>query len=331
VSASSVDARWYDRTGPACSGADYRRAVPDDGLARPIDFTARAGAGHRRAVVLGGGGVVFVAWLTAYLAELARRGVDVQQGDLFVGTSAGSVLASVVAAGRLERFEKMIGFAAQRPQVIHRLAPAAGLHPSQQRALDLFGTATDAEADTVRAIGAAALAARTPNVNLLPAGVFALTQLRQWPTRPLLVSGVDAWSGERLVSDAASGVPLLRAVAASSSVPGLFAPQPLHDRRVMDGGVSGTGIHADLAAGAGRVLLLPLVSEIPEARMTIRPGSAEREIAGLRDAGSEVEVRCSGITDLEQLMNPDAVPGALEMGRTQAADDAAVLRDFWES
>ena len=42
--------------------------------------TAAYGAGHRRAVVLGGGGVVFVAWLTAYLAELARRGVDARRG-----------------------------------------------------------------------------------------------------------------------------------------------------------------------------------------------------------------------------------------------------------
>ena len=40
-----------------------------------------------------------------------------------------------------------------------------------------------------------------------------------------------------------------RAAAASSSVPVIFSPQPLHDRRAMDGGVSGTGIHADLAAG----------------------------------------------------------------------------------
>ena len=38
-----------------------------DGVARPISFEARYGAGLDRALVLGGGGVVFVAWLTAYL------------------------------------------------------------------------------------------------------------------------------------------------------------------------------------------------------------------------------------------------------------------------
>jgi len=302
---------------------------PTDGLARPIDFSAAYGAGHRRAAVLGGGGVVFVAWLTAYLAELARRGVDVQQADLVVGTSAGSVLASVVAGGHLDRFEKMIGFAATRPALIHKLAPSSGLHDSQLRGLELFTAATDAEPATIRAIGAAALAARTPPVNLLPTGVFALTQRRTWPSTRMVVSGVDTYTGERLASDRDSGVPLLRAVAASSSVPGLFAPQPLHDRRVMDGGVSGTGLNADLAAGASRVLLLPLMNDVPAPRMTIRPGAAELEVAGLRDAGSAVELRCSGITDLATLMDPAQVPIALTMGREQGATDAASLRDFW--
>ena len=309
----------------------YRRPVPDDRLARPVDFGAAAGAGQRRAVVLGGGGVVFVAWLAGYLSGLARRGVDVQEADLFVGTSAGSVLGSVLAGGHLARFERMVTIAAQRPAIVHRLAPATTLQPSQLRALDLFTRATDAQTATVQAIGAAALAARTPGVNFLPAGVLALTQRRTWPARRLLVSGVDAFTGERLVADRDSGVPLLRAVAASSSVPGIFAPQPWRDRRVMDGGVSGTGIHADLAAGAARVLVLPLVTDLPEARMTIRPGAADAEVAGLRAAGSTVEVRSSGITDLETLMDPDQVAPALARGRAQADDDAASLRDFWAS
>jgi NTE family protein len=141
-----------------------------DDLAVPVSFAARYGAGHRRSLVLGGGGIVFVAWLSRYLGELARRGVAVQEADRIVGTSAGSILATVVAAGHLDRLQRLVGPLSRRSAVISRLAPAGDLNPSQQRALDLFETATDAAPATIRAIGAAALAAATPPRSLLPVG-----------------------------------------------------------------------------------------------------------------------------------------------------------------
>ena len=239
------------------AGLDSVAGMTDDGLAKPIAFDAGYGAGVDRALVLGGGGVVFVAWLTAYLGELSRRGVVVQDADRIVGTSAGSVLATVLAAGRLDRFGRLIRLVEQRPGLIGRLAPAAELAPSQQRAVELFDAARDAEVATVRAIGAAALAAHTPGVNRLPSSVALMTQSWSWPSPRLVVSAVDVYSGERLALDEGTGVPLLRAVAASASVPGLFPPQPVGDRRAMDGGVSGSGIHSDLVAGARRVARVP--------------------------------------------------------------------------
>jgi NTE family protein len=292
--------------------------VINDGLACPLSFDARYGAGVDRALVLGGGGVVFVAWLTAYLHELTARGVGVGDADRIVGTSAGSVLATVIAGGRLERFAKLIRVVEQRPNLIGRLAPAATLTPSQQRALDLFEHAADAEPAVIRAIGGAALTARTPGVNRLPA-------------RRLVVSAVDAYTGERLALDAATGVPLPRAVAASASVPGLFAPQPVGDRRAMDGGVSGTGIHADLVAGAGRALVFPIVGDVPEGRLTMTPGGTDREIAALRASGTEVEVRHTRLPLTTNLMNPAEVPAALALGARQAAEDAPALADFWRA
>jgi len=95
-----------------------------DGLAWPISFEARYGAGHDRTLVLGGGGVVFVAWLTGYLGELSHLGVDVAAADRIVGTSAGSLLAGVVAAGHLNRVGRVLRLLAGRPALISRLAPA---------------------------------------------------------------------------------------------------------------------------------------------------------------------------------------------------------------
>jgi NTE family protein len=303
--------------------------MTDDGIARLISFDSRYGEGVDRALVLGGGGVVFVAWLTAYLGELERRGVAVGAADRVVGTSAGSVLATVIAAGRLDRFGKLIRIVEQRPDLIGRLAPAAKLTASQLRAVELFRDAADAAPDVVRAIGAAALAARTPGVNRLPSSVVLMTQTWRWPTRSLMVSAVDAYTGERLVLHRDAGVPLPRAVAASASVPGLFAPQPISDRRAIDGGVSGTGIHTDLVAGARRALVFPIVADVPEGHMTMTPGGIAREIAALRASGTEVEVRHSRLPLTTNLMDPAEVPAALALGARQAAEDAAELAPFW--
>jgi NTE family protein len=301
----------------------------DDGLARPISFAAGYGAGCRRALVLGGGGTVFVAWLTGYLGELAQRGVDVGEADRIVGTSAGSLLAGVIAAGRLGRFRRLARLLARRPALIAALAPAGQLKASQQRGRDLFESARDAEPETVRAIGAAALAAATPSPLLLPASALLVTHTWRWPDDRLLVTAVDAYTGERLVLTRASGVPLLRAIAASTALPGLFAPQPLLDRRGMDGGVAGTGIHSDLVAGAVRALVLPIAETLPEPRYTIDPAGAEHEIAALRASGTAVAVRCSRLSVLDDLMDAAAAPAALELGIAQAAEDAAELADFW--
>ena len=303
----------------------------DDGLALPISFEARYGAGYGRSVVLGGGGVVFVAWLAGYLGELASRGVEVDDADRIVGTSAGALLAGVLAAGRLHRFTGLLRLLAGRPALIGRLAPAAGLKPSQERGRELFESARDAEPATIRAIGAGALAAATPSALLLPTSALLMLQSWRWPDDRLVVSAVDAYSGERLALSRASGVPLLRAIAASASVPGLFAPQPLLDRRAMDGGVSGTGIHADLVAGANRALVFPISESLPEARLTIATDSVEREVAALRDSGTAVHVCHSRLSAAIDLMDPAQVPDALALGGRQAEEDAAALAEFWRS
>src|SRR5258708_35015745 len=53
----------------------------------------------RRALVLGGGGVTGIAWMTGLLAGLAEAGIDLTSADLVVGTSAGSVVGAQVAVG----------------------------------------------------------------------------------------------------------------------------------------------------------------------------------------------------------------------------------------
>ena len=52
-----------------------------------------------RGLVLGGGGVVGIAWETGVLLGLADGGADVLDADLFVGTSAGATVGAQVTSG----------------------------------------------------------------------------------------------------------------------------------------------------------------------------------------------------------------------------------------
>src|SRR4051812_6621197 len=53
-----------------------------------------------RALVLGGGGPVGIAWESGLVAGLADQGVLLAEADLIVGTSAGSVVGAQLALGR---------------------------------------------------------------------------------------------------------------------------------------------------------------------------------------------------------------------------------------
>ena len=57
----------------------WNSTLPMKRLARPISFDARYGEGAGRTLVLGGGGVYYVAWQVAYLNGLIKRGVELSK------------------------------------------------------------------------------------------------------------------------------------------------------------------------------------------------------------------------------------------------------------
>jgi len=309
---------------------DTGHVLSDDGLAKPVSFDARYGAGVERFLVLGGGGIVFVAWLLAYLRGLAQHGVPVESADRVVGTSAGSVVATVLTGGHLARAHREIEALAKAPAIVSALAPAGDLHPSQQRALELFWTADNARPDTVRAIGHAALAAHTPGVDTLPRSLEMVLGQRRWPSDALWITTTDAFSGERIVLTREAGVAVHSAAAASSTVPGLFAPQPIGDRKCIDGGVSGSAMHPDLAAGAARAFVIAVRDPGEIGVATNEPGGFARSIDALRATGTAVEVRTSRLAAGDiNLMDPHQIAPALALGAEQAHEDAPALAGFF--
>jgi len=318
------------KTGPHANGDGERPTSTSDGLARSVDFRARRGAGSERALVLGGGGIFFIAWQVGYLNGLRQRGVDLTNAEIVVGTSAGALVASIVTAGKLASFSREVGVLAKLAGV---LVPGATRRPSQERALTLFSEAADADPDTVRSIGFAALAAHGESAAKFrnTVGLALGPGSAKWPAPALRIVTVDAYSGERLVVTGDAGVSAARAAAASASVPGLFEPQPVLDRRCMDGGVRGSGTHSDIVAGAGRAVVLALNASMPQetARMTVPVGSFAREMQALAHAGTKVLVHGPRAVDPATLMSSKSVPEALVMADEQADDDAAPTGEFW--
>ena len=107
-----------------------------------------------------------------------------------------------------------------------------------------------------RRMGAAALAMDAPPDGSgqlrWRATVAARLPNQRWPERAMLITAVDAHTGEPVVFDRHSGVDLVDAVAASTSSGVAYS---IGDHRYIDGGYR-RNENADLAAGYGRVLVL---------------------------------------------------------------------------
>ncbi|MEO5876319.1 MAG: patatin-like phospholipase family protein, partial [Streptosporangiaceae bacterium] len=52
-----------------------------------------------RALVLGGGGVAGIGWEAGLVTGLRKAGVDLGEADVIIGTSAGSVVGTMIAQG----------------------------------------------------------------------------------------------------------------------------------------------------------------------------------------------------------------------------------------
>ena len=203
-----------------------------------------------RALVLGGGGITGVAWELGLLAGLRRDGVDLSRADLIVGTSAGAFVGALVATGA-------------DPAAVATAAGGLGdLSPRIDLGLlaQVFTIMTDHELTGDQARAQLGQFARTAPVGDPQTEVDRFAHrlpVHDWPVRPrLVVTAVDTATGEPVAWDASAGVSLPAAVAASCAVPGVFPPVEVGGTGYfMDGGVRSV-TNADLAAGAGAVVIV---------------------------------------------------------------------------
>ncbi len=276
---------------------------------------------NTRALVLGGGGVAGIAWEIGLLARLATLGIDVAaDADLVVGTSAGACVGALVAGE--SGYEALV--AAQRipPDQSKERLPEFDLNLM----VEIFGLMATVQVGPAarRRIGELALGAVTVSESERRGIIASRLPNKEWPAKPLVITAVDAGTGDRITFDRSSGPTLVDAVAASCAVPGIWPPVTIGVRRYIDGGIySVTNI--DLVEGHHRTVVLCPVALGPGAPDTAQaensaPGGGPLSIVA--DAGS---LEAFG----PNLLDPASRGPALEAGMRQADEVETVVRNYW--
>jgi len=279
----------------------------------------------RQALVLGGGGLVGIAWETGVLLGLRDVGLDVRDAQLVIGTSAGSMVGARVAAGH---------------DLAEPLAPPEGGLPLPEGGFDLalierisqiWKRPERMTSAIAREIGALARRAPTCDVDTWIAQTGGVCGVADWPSTDYVAVAVDVEDGRPRGFDRDAGVPLAAAIAASCAIPGMFPPVPLLGRDWMDGGVwSGTSADRVLGRDAQRTLVVaPMcerVGEIgPLSERAMRAEMAEIEAAGgwvLALNPGEAQARAMGPDLMDPSRTEAAQSAGFEQGRAWGAGPA---------
>jgi NTE family protein len=290
----------------------------------------------RTALVLAGAGAAGNAWQLGLIAGLADAGVDVTTADLIIGTSAGSTVAAQITSGTRSA-ELYAAILAEAPPSQARDAGGGGgraPHLSGPAYMEwsagIIASAVDAS-DMRRRFGAAALemdasngasGARWRDI------VAARLPSHNWPGQRVLITAVDARTGEPVVFDRDSGIDLVDAVAASTSP---LTPYPIGDNRYINGAYRRSS-NADLAAGYGRVLVLEPFGG--RSRQPLEWGmDLATQVDELRAGGSKVETVFpdAGAGDVfnGNALDPATRLPAARGGYVQGRALAEQLTEFW--
>lgn len=266
--------------------------------------------GGKRALVLCGGGITGLTYEVGALRALDDLlvGSTVNDFDIYVGTSAGSMVGALLANGitptemalglegspsRLRSpsawalYRPNLGEAAARltklPRVAREIAWEVARHPGRLNPIDILGMLSP----------------------LLPSGIFSSDELVRYLERVLSSEGcTDDFrrlaaelhivtcaldSGKRVVFSRFNGrahVPISLAAAASSAIPVLFKPVRIDGVDYVDGGIKGISA-IDVAVARGATLIVAINPIVPIDTTHLSRPNGVRDLIGehLADMG----------------------------------------------
>jgi predicted acylesterase/phospholipase RssA len=266
--------------------------------------------GGKRALVLCGGGITGLTYEIGALRALDDLlvGSSVNDFDIYVGTSAGSMVGALLANGitptemalGLEGTTQMLrppsrwglyrpniaevaGRVGKLPRLTQEIVWELARHPGKLNPVDILGMLSP----------------------LLPSGVFSNTELVRFLERLLTREGLSndfrklgpelhivacaLDSGQRVVFsrfNERAHVPISMAAAASSAVPMLFRPVRIDNIDYVDGGIKGISA-IDVAVDRGATLIVAINPIVPVDTRNLAPPEGMRGLVGdhLADMG----------------------------------------------
>ena len=274
-----------------------------------------------RALVLGGGGLAGIAWMTGLLFGLSEQGVDLRAAEIMVATSAGSTVAAQLSSGLSlnDLFARQVDPARQTREIV----PADHLVAAFQKMIATDSSSLDRGA-FMRSFGQWALAASTVSEEERRAVIAERLPNHAWPESMLVIVAVDTETGEATLFDRFAETSLIDAVAASCAVPGVWPAVTIRGRRYMDGGTRSSD-NADLVRGYARtVILSPNGTTRPALKdqMALLEGAGGRACMVEPDEASRAAIGANSL--LPETRNP-----AAEAGRRQGHAIAQAIALFW--
>lgn len=278
-----------------------------------------------RCLVLGGGGVAGIAWMTGLLYGLKEAGVDLDTFGTVLGTSAGAAVGAQVYGGC--SLDQLYQRQVDPNRQVEELVPTVSLKRVMFKLLPALLVRKQPEKFR-RKVGKMAIRARTVPAQTRYRVIEQRLDGCQWPEDRLKVVVVNAITGAPEVLDRQSGVSLTDAIAASCAVPGIWPVVELRGTPYIDGGIRSAN-SADYVCGAQQVLILAPMGY----RASFTPGAGlHRELKLLRASGARVVVLTPDEISLvamgENPLDPETREPSATAGYAQAAIAAALVKDL---